>query len=264
MGAAGHARHAGQAVDIACTDCHGPDTRMGAGGHPVTARRGTALENVSVQEGRRLLTRRIAGGSVAIPPYTRASHPLSAEHSRLDCDACHTQWAHQCFGCHTTFDPQGKSWDFLDDEPIAGRWNERRWMIGSGLPALGVGADDRITTVIPGMIMTAEHPSWDEPRFVRLFAPTSAHTVGRSRSCVSCHCSPTAVGFGSGNWGPERDWRTFRPDATPLGDGLPADAWVAPDGRGGGSAHSGLRPFNPSELDRILGVALDCGPSSAH
>lgn len=263
MGAAGHARHAAQAVDIACTDCHGPGTRADAAGHLLTANRGSVLEHVTVRGGDRALTRRIAGGSVAIPAYTNGSHPLETEHARLTCNACHTQWAHQCYGCHTSYDPSGSSWDHLTDQPVAGRWEERRWGVTSGLPALGVDADDRVTTVIPGMIMTLEHPSWDEPRFVRLFAPTSAHTTGRARSCASCHCAPEALGFGSGTWGADRAWREFTPSSPPAADGLPADAWTSPRGDGGGSAHAGLRPLTPVELDRIVAVDIDCRGDAA-
>ena len=266
MGPTGEARHSSDAVRIRCEDCHrrqpGPgkparDSQDAAGA--VTTRDGAAMRNVEARANGLWLRRKVNGGALPIPPYRRASHPLDAEHARLTCAACHSQWAPQCYGCHTSFDPKGKQWDYVDGAVTAGRWNERRWPITSGPPSLGVGADNRIRPFVPGMILTIEHPDWKGPRFKRLFAPTSPHTVGPSRSCASCHCSSTALGLGEGKWITRDGQRIHVPDRKPLADGLPADAWTRPGDPGlARSTHRGARPFNDAEMARILGVG--CNP----
>lgn len=266
MGPAGDARHSSEAVRIRCEDCHRPEPGSGKAARDrqnaagaVTTRDGAALRNVEARADGLWLRRKVNGGALPIPPYRPASHPLAAEHARLTCAACHSQWAPQCYGCHTSFDPEGKQWDYVDGAVTAGRWNERRWHITSGLPALGVGADNRIRPFVPGMILTIEHPDWKGPRFKRLFAPTSPHTVGRSRSCASCHCSSTALGLGEGKWITRDGQRIFVPERKPLADGLPADAWTRPGDPGlERSTHRGARPFNDAEIGRI--VSIGCNP----
>jgi hypothetical protein len=216
------------------------------------------LRNVELRADGLWLRRKVNGGTIRIPPYQAASHPLVTEHARLSCAACHSQWAPQCYGCHTSYDPNGKQWDYIAGAVTAGRWNERRWQVTSGLPTLGVSANDRIVPFVPGMILTIEHPDWKEPRFKRLFAPTSPHTVGPSRSCASCHCSTMALGLGDGKWVDRDGKRVFAPAQKPLADRLPPDAWTRPGDSGQErSIHAGARPFNDAEMARIISVGCD-------
>jgi hypothetical protein len=62
-----------------------------------------------------------------------------------------------------------------------GRWNEQRWDVRSGLPPLGITAENTIRPFVPGMIMTIKHPDWEGQKFKRLFASTEPHTTGKSR-----------------------------------------------------------------------------------
>jgi hypothetical protein len=267
---------------MACIDCHGQGELMGhADGHVVTAT-GTAVRcedchrPLSADDsGSRLpqleitaqgtgLIRRHDGQRLPVPPLRPADHPLAQQHRRLSCDACHTQWAPLCYGCHVAFEPEGEQFDYLENRPTPGSWQERRWMTDSGPPPLGVDADGRIKPFVPGMILTLEHPQLNEPLFRRLFAPLSPHTTGKSRSCQSCHCDSRALGLGAGRL--EKDPVGWRLQATgsPLADGLPADAWHDLHHVGQGqSSHPGARPFNATEIDRILGAGVACeAPSS--
>jgi hypothetical protein len=273
MGPTGNVPHATQAVKVRCEDCHrrapAPDAgaapsatsaaSVAGAGRAVTTAGGAVLRNVEARADGLWLRRKVNGGTLKIPPYRPASHPLETEHARLSCAACHSQWAPQCYGCHTSYDPNGKQWDYVSGAITAGRWNERRWQIASGLPTLGVTATDRIVPFVPGMILTIEHPDWNAPKFKRRFAPTSPHTVGPSRSCVSCHCSSVALGLGDGKWVGRDGERVFLPAQAPLADRLPADAWTRPGDPGAGrSTHAGARPFSAGEMARIRAAGVAC------
>ena len=85
------------------------------------------------------------------------------------------------------------------------------------------------------MILTIDHDSFkgdslEGTSFKRLYAPNSPHTIGsESRTCVSCHANPSALGYGKGKL--ELDvtetntrW-SFQPEyAENAHDGLPEDA----------------------------------------
>jgi hypothetical protein len=269
-----------QAVDIQCLDCHAtplrvvsleqwptnfpelrrylaarelPDRAM-----PVTRHLGTPLWHIEVRpDGSRLLYPKQGGAPLPIPAFQAADHPLAEAHRRLTCSTCHSQWAPQCYGCHSEYEPDGRQWDHLLQQQTAGRWRETRWDVRAELPALGVDGQDRIRPVTPGMIMQVEHPSWDKPLFRRLFGLSEPHTTGPARSCESCHRSSKALALGEGVLRKQAgEWR-FEPAKGLLQDGLPADAWTSLDGSLKGKATDGLsRPFSAEEMQRILDVEL--------
>ena len=249
MGGNDNTQHQQQAVDIQCEDCH-----RNASSVVTTARGDTPLSHISQNnEGLVQLMPKLGGPAIPIPAYTADSHPLSKEHERLHCSACHSQWAPQCYGCHIEYDPDEMQKDHLLQDETPGRWKEKRWDVHSGLPALGVTAENKIRPFVPGMIMTIEHPDWKEKKFKRLFAATEPHTTGRSRSCKSCHRSSAALGLGQGalkQLGGE--WH-YSATQDSLADGLPADAWTSfNNGAQGQSTQPANRAFNRNEMIRIL------------
>ena len=184
-------------------------------------------------------------------------HRDDTRHARLTCSACHSQWAPQCFGCHMEYDEDGEQWDHVERKVTPGRWSDRRWDVRNTLPPLGVNADGRIEAFVPGMIMTIAHPAWDEEKFVRLFAPLSPHTTGKSRSCESCHRSSEALGLGQGDLQVFDGELRFVPANEKLRDGLPADAWTDIGNTLGGRAPlAGQRPFSQQEMTRIVSAPL--------
>ena len=259
MGDAGDATHQREAVDIACTDCHGnsaprvamrdwpaglasmkkhvpfaagPGTRFLA-----TRKNGTPLWHIEERSDGVWLHTKNTGRVLRIPAPATENHDRDPGHERLTCAACHSQWAPQCFGCHMEYDPGGKQWDHVARSVTPGRWTDRFWHADNGLPALGVTGEDRIEPFVPGMVMTVAHPAWETTRFLRQFAPLSPHTTGASRSCESCHRSSRSLGLG---------------DGALLRDGLPADAWTNSDNSLGGRApQPGQRPFTPAEMRAI-------------
>ena len=158
------------------------------------------------------------------------------------------------------YDANGEQWDHVERKVTPGRWSDRRWDVRNTLPALGVNSHGRIEAFVPGMIMTVAHPSWDEEKFVRLFAPLSPHTTGKARSCASCHRSGAALGLGQGELQLVDGKLRFVPVNGPLRDGLPADAWTNIGNTLGGRAPlPGQRPFNEQEMTRIFSAGIEAG-----
>ncbi len=220
---------------IRCVDCHDADDVMGHAGSAVHQRDAVSATCADCHE----------------------PHEDDPEHERLTCSACHSQWAPQCFGCHMEYDEEGEQWDHVEKRATAGRWSDNRWDIRNALPALGVNADGRIDVFVPGMIMTVAHPSWDNDKFVRLFAALSPHTTGEARSCESCHRSSQALGLGSGDISLSGGELRFAPAGELLQDGLPADAWTnAGNTLGGRAPAAGQRPLNEAEMRRVVGAEL--------
>ena len=271
MGTTEDPTHREAAVDIQCEDCHAnrqPKARLTdlapAGrrlpfpASPsqeflVTARQGTPLRHIAVGAQRNLLYPKLGGTPLAVPPYTAASHPAAPGHQHLTCQACHSAWAPQCYGCHLEYSEPGEQWDHVDRKASPGVWRETRSLVRNRLPPLGVSADGRIRPYVPGMIFTMQHPDLPQPLFRRLFAPLDPHTSGPSRRCGDCHADPVAVGLGEGALTRTDDGWHFSPSLARAADGLPADAWTRLDGSLSGSAtRNGHRPFSPGELRRIL------------
>jgi hypothetical protein len=252
-------------IDIACTDCHATDQptspaqrRDDAPGERsreavLQTAHGTPLTHV-VKNGEQVLLYPKGGGEALAVPQAPAGHYAeAAAHEHLTCDACHATWAPQCHGCHVAFDPAQPQWDHAAGKTTAGRWTERRWGIRNTLPPLGVDAAGQVRTVVPGMIMTLEHPDLTAPLFVRRFAALSPHTTGPARRCAECHGAPTALGFGAGRLThAEGDAAGFEPLMSLLDDGLPADAWVSPDGDVEPAPHDRVRPFSAKTLRKLM------------
>ena len=196
-----------------------------------------------------------------------APHAEDIDHARLECSACHSQWAPQCFGCHMKYDEDGEQWDHIERKVTPGRWSDRRWDVRNALPPLGVNADGRIEAFVPGMVMTVAHPSWEKDKFVRLFAPLSPHTTGQSRSCESCHRSSEALGLGRGDLELIDGELYFTPANDSLRDGLPADAWTNIQNTLGGRAPlPGQRPLSEQEMTSVFAAPLqqDSAPTGGN
>lgn len=201
---------------------------------------------------------------------------LEYAHSDLSCSSCHSSWAPQCIGCHTSFDGEDQGFDLLDRIEVRGEWNEFVGKYLSDSPALGVRENDTMRAIfpaVPGMIMTIDTASFyqqaSDHRFLRLYAPAAPHTTqSKGRSCSSCHLNSVSLGYGRGALeyvveGKKGSW-TFKPRfANRIEDGLPEDAWIgflSNDLQSPYSTRSDFRPFTLNEQKRILrfGACLSC------
>lgn len=258
MGDAGEAEHQRQAVDISCTDCHDDEPRpTGNAAILTTAKNDTPLAHIEVRADGAWLHTKNTNRVLKIPTLDRKFHAEDADHQRLECAACHSQWAPQCFGCHIEYDAEGKQWDHVERANTAGRWSEQRSDFRNEPATLGVNANNRVELFVPGMIMTVAHPDWQENRFVRVFAPLSPHTSGKSRSCESCHRASEALGLGRGQFLNRDGQRHFVPANELREDSLPSDAWTNLDrSLGGGTPVDGHRPLTTEEMNIVLDAPL--------
>mgnify|MGYP001811714847 FL=1 len=258
MGTGQRADHQRDAVDISCTDCHFDiSTFEKSPRQLMTANKNTPLRHIEVRADGAWLRTKNTGRVLKIPGLDPQFHADDPNHQRLECATCHSQWAPQCFGCHIEYDTDGNQWDHIERRQTAGRWSEERSQFRHGLPPLGVNAENRIELFVPGMIMTVAHPSWQNDKLVRVFAPLSPHTSGASRTCESCHRSSEALGLGEGEFVIRDGRRELIPAAEKLRDGLPADAWTNLErSLGGRTPLDGQRPLTQDEMNAVLDVLL--------
>jgi len=280
MGNAANARHQGQAVDIACVDCHDNNSQsLGLDEWPAsislfkkrlpffaddatrflaTAKNSTPLWHIELRSDGAWLHTKNTARVLKVPELNPAYHSEDADHRRLECVSCHSQWAPQCFGCHMEYQADGVQWDHVERKETAGRWHEKRSQFRNDLGTLGVNSSNRIGVFVPGMIMTIAHPDWEDEKFIREFAPLSPHTTGASRSCDSCHRSSEALGLGRGVLDEQVGGFRFTPSQERLQDGLPLDAWTDLEGSSRiQTGAKGQRPLNKDEIEVILGAPLN-------
>ena len=296
-----HARK-GTQVRLQCVDCHAPAgsslptlplARLDPESRRLLAlrrwpnsapqrflqtRKGDALVNGVMDEttGRPRLLLKRDGQRKELKP-TAPVCVEGAGHARLSCGSCHTAWAPRCTTCHTAKDPQTMAYDWIQGTESPGKWKEQGGPFLAEPPTLGIRATPSdpmtpqgvIESFVPGMVMTLALPGRSgPPEFRRLYARIEPHTTQKgSRSCVSCHNNPVALGYGRGDLRYQRTPQGGRWTFTPASgrhpaDGLPTDAWIPFLGSRSGmvSTRDDVRPFTVEEQQRILrvGACLTC------
>jgi len=201
-------------------------------------------------------------------------------HRRLSCEACHTAWVPQCIGCHNTYEKTTEGYDMLTGKSRKGTWVEYTGEYLADAPVLGIkdankpSKEQKVSIFMPGMIMTIDKSGFNKTSkdkeqqkmmFHRLYAPTSGHTTQKqSRSCISCHLDPLALGYGRGKLRLSSDGKwAFEPTyANNANDNLPEDAWTGflTERKDISSTRMQMRPFNTQEQKKILqaGACLTC------
>ena len=147
----------------------------------------------------------------------------------MECYACHSDWAPQCYGCHVTVDyskgktdvdwiknvnavgadgmtPDGKRGTNGLTSP--GKVSETRSYLRWETPILGINGEGRVTPLMPGcqVITTVidkdgntvvNNKMWNSPEGKIDHSAVQPHTAGRvARTCESCHSNPKALGYG--------------------------------------------------------------------
>ena len=198
---------------------------------------------------------------------TKQSDNCSREvHQNIACSTCHTSWAPQCISCHTNFDKDEDGYDLLAKEWKLGKWQEKGNHYLAEYPSLGVVKKDgnkTIKTFSPGMVMHLQKAGNIKSKFIRLFAPVSAHTISeKGKTCIDCHNNPVALGYGRGELKYLNKKWTFKPKFPMEEDGLPQDAWIGflTTDTKNKTTRTNARPFNLNEQKRMLkvGSCLTC------
>lgn len=261
------ARFETTAGPLAKTGKLGPNAKL------VLSAKGRPLANLrATPKGLVLLSRSRAGKVHPMPQISYDPAHNMPGHSRLTCQACHSRWTPQCYGCHEYRKPDKAMWDYRTKKPEPGHWQETRDLYRFREPTLGVDSRGRITTMVPGcqvMLTETAKPGGKRSILRRgpagnsiVSTPIAAHTTRcEVKACEHCHANPKVLGLGSG----PRALGAL--SARPLADlssvGWPQD-WEALINAQGepvmGSTHTGARPLNREELSRVLafGRCLPC------
>lgn len=242
--------------------------RLGPNPRLVLSAKGRPLGNLRLRRGRLVLLSRSRPGQVHPVPQVAddPAHNLPG-HRRLACQACHSRWAPQCYGCHDYRKPGAALWDYRTGRPTPGAWQETRDLYRFRQPMLGVNSRGRIGPLVPGcqvMLTEMGRPGGGKQILRRgptggsiVSTPIAPHTTRRRvPTCEHCHMNPRVLGLGPG------PVRLGALTAEPLADlspvGWPVDWETLVDAEGRtlmATTHAGARPLDRQELARVLGWA---------
>lgn len=247
-------------VEISCSDCHGtPDrypwelpvgygtpvvlpgargTHAGGGDEYLLTNRGNAMARwvrqndrafiVSVRDSARRdipLLRNISARDGWKTHQGKVAMSTISQHiEKLECYACHSTWAPQCYGCHVQYDirKEGIDWvlSALRHDSATGRQREsttpgdikfeNRSFMRWESPILGVNFRGKVSPLVPGcqVVWTftdEDGKTWQRNAINRtsdgLPAPTLAPLNPHAntlvaRTCEDCHTNPKAIGYG--------------------------------------------------------------------
>jgi predicted nucleic acid binding AN1-type Zn finger protein len=273
------------AKGMACIDCHTRDEIMGDGTQyahyeeqleiscegchssaPGMTRKGKEITNIV--KGQEKDTFVLVGRNdgkihpLNMPQKGACTYP---GHKRMTCEACHSTWVPQCYGCHAKRDASETHLDKLTLEETPGWWEEGRSYIRYEKPMLGVWKDE-VVIVTPGcqdVVTLIDEEGNIEGGFNRFtMAAINPHTTQlKGRSCEDCHTSPKTIGLGEGTVvKKDGEWNFYPIDQgvdTLKGRTVGFDSFVSIDGKQlQHGSRDNLRPFNGDELKRILRVGL--------
>lgn len=254
--------HYEEQLEISCEACHTEGSGLGL------TRKAKPITNIEKQSAANVLIGRNDGKEHPLHPPKKGVCDYAA-HKRVTCEACHSTWVPQCYGCHAKRDARETHLDKLSLEETSGWWEEGRSYIRYEQPMLGVWGDE-IVIVTPGcqdVVTLIDEKGEIEGGFNRFtMAAINPHTTqAKGRACKDCHSSTRAVGLGEGTvWREDGKWKFTPVDkgvVTLSGRTVGFDSFVTIDGEAlQHGSRSDLRPFNGEELRRILriGPCLDC------
>lgn len=279
--------HFEQQVEITCKTCHQPsfckadrcekqalklalsngkigiskDTRVACG------KKQTPIYNLQEKNGRVYFFFKRDGRVAGITSIdsSKAYHGLKG-HGRLKCQACHSRWIPQCYGCHYVYAKNQTQKDWLWGKRSRGRWKEYRYFIRFETPTLGVNFDNSIMPFSPCQVLVRERKAEaDKPVLTgirhMIMSAFDPHTTSReSRACPDCHGNPKTLGLGEGTLTRKENTWSFKSvfgtrDTYYLFE-HPLDSFVGPDGNAHQDGYRpGSRPFSKKELAAILKVS---------
>ena len=273
-------------VDITCEACHHPrfstadEVSASAGrvaalnqkvpplnGEPVAVtRKGTPLYNVRKEGDKTVFYRKKDGVPIQMDSMSpeKPYHTFKG-HGSLSCQACHSLWIPQCFGCHLSYRESGRQYDWISGKKTPGSWKETRSYLRFSKPALGMRDNQTVYPITPCQVFASVFDGADAYSKERSFeiiniASFDPHTTsGKSRPCIECHGDPKVLGLGYGTLYEKDHGLAFRPVydsvASLLQIPFPLDAFVNMEGRALQSfSKETIRPFNREEIIRILSV----------
>jgi hypothetical protein len=134
--------HIEEQQEIGCGLCHSGGKQLelladAAGKNGEKERRWPVINNIVRQDGIFFLKGKIDGRLHRLDEMDETAC-LDRLHGRLSCQACHSRWVPQCYGCHITHDRSGQQRDNLARKETRGRWSEQKSWMRYASPVLGV------------------------------------------------------------------------------------------------------------------------------
>lgn len=256
--------HYEEQLEISCEMCHSTD--------PGTTRKGEKASNIVSDGAKMVMQGKVNDQRYPLNPPKQGVCDFPA-HKRVTCEACHSTWVPQCYGCHAKRDMSETHLDKLTLKETPGMWEEGRSYIRYEKPMLGVWGDE-VVIVTPGcqdivtLIDEEGNISGGFNRFT--MAAINPHTTqAKGRECVDCHASTKTVGLGEGTLRIKDGAYQFTPldqgVDTLVGQTVGFDSYVTIEGEAlQHSSRDELRPFNGEELKRILRVGVCVGCHSSY
>jgi len=278
-------------VDITCKACHGPgfSNQMASGslankllflnkrvpkihgGLIATSKKGTPLYNLQRCGNKVVFYRKIDGKAIRmdVSLFDRPYHRLPG-HERLSCQACHSKWMPQCYGCHLSYRRSYNQRDWISKKESPGRWKETRSFLRFSKPALGLKDRSSIYPISPCQVFVSVFGDKDRYQAKRSFkiltmSAFDPHTTSKgSRGCIECHGDPKVLGLGEGILNHTRGKMVFRPTCDSKSSFLSIpfalDSYVDLSGKAlQASSRKESRPFNHHEIKEILSVNVCLG-----
>jgi Ca2+-binding EF-hand superfamily protein len=212
-----------QQVEISCSDCHGTFHERAS----LRTRRGTALTQLHVEDGRVILVGKADGRErevrqvvdvldPASPHHVaRALAAMTPAHEKLECYACHAAWNPNFLGFHFDRNASLSQLDLLSGERTPGRVTTQEKVFATW-KSFYAGLDGRgaIAPYLTGFSSMGSYTDAKGERLLDQVMPRTAaglsgmtmihhqvHTTRRgARSCVECHRTSSTWGMGSANF----------------------------------------------------------------
>lgn len=135
--------HLENQLEISCNSCHADDQKLNIlaemASNPKLANKKEIpfINNIINKDGQFFLKGKVDKKlrKLKSPSEKWCKNRL---HKRLSCQACHSQWVPQCYGCHVEFDSGSKQLDKLTWRDTTGHWKELKSWMRYETPALGV------------------------------------------------------------------------------------------------------------------------------
>ena len=261
-----------EAVDISCSDCHEPKfdapnetAKKLANLNPnlqissqiaYTHKKNSPLYNVAKNGDKTLIYRKKDGKSYEITPLSNSPYHNSEIHKNLTCQSCHSEWMPSCYGCHEQYFSNSTQYNWHRKEFEQGEWLEMRSFLRFENPALGERNDGKIAPFAPGCQVIGTVYDKNVSKFHSMsMASWDPHTTGAAKTCVECHFSSTALGFGRGNLEFENGNLKFSPyfeaNATKFGFSYSIDAFVEANGTQNQHASKGDKALSKTQIQKI-------------
>ncbi len=253
------------------------------------------LTNVKIQNNKIITFGKKSGKKFVTPTLQKGKsvHVIQAHMEKLECSACHSQWVPECKGCHSLLIKVNADSSLNGDQTES--WEMPVSSLKVATPALMIGPRGKVVPMLaqPDRTLTlldeqgnpiaalakngearGRYQNWTftNPHGYsgsNLAYAVSPHSVGKQvRSCASCHLSPETLGLGKGDIFPggkssgKDDKMEFieRSNIVKQKSVFSPDAKVDLLGKPlAGISQTGARPFNQSEITRILRVG-NCLP----